>query len=147
MYPNNCNPYTNYRVQIPLPEFPYVLIESMERVLEYVDDELVAERIESIFREIQVFQSRTRRLEAGDDISTQWLATLILEAAAIYARAESLFTYARGKSPSINSQPLWDRVFAALCIMNIHNDDVSDLATLRKAKGYSPGEADTKEPW
>lgn len=134
------------RIQVNVPTFPFELLESLERVVELTDAEDVAERIESILREAQVFDTRTRPLVAGTRISTDLLTFHIIQSAALYARAESLFTYARRKTEGVNSAPLWDRVFAALTIMRVYEESIIEEAKRQRDKGDSPGEADSVEP-
>lgn len=97
-------------------------------------------------REMQVLSARIAPLRQGAEIGTDWLAGLILQAATLYARAESLFTYARGKAPSVNTAPLWDRVIVALNIMRVYNPKVLHIAHAQKDRGDEPGEADSEEP-
>lgn len=141
LYPDN----SDHRVIADVRPFPNEVLESLERVVEYSDNEDVAERIESILREAQVFVSRTRPLLDGQLINNDWLATHIVQAAALHARAESLFLYARRKRPS-TSGDLWDRTIAALNIMQIYNDIVLAKAEELRARGVPPGEADSEEP-
>lgn len=146
MYPDDHDGDAGALIQAAVPEFPYELLDSLERVVELTDVEDVAERIESILREAQIFSSRTRQLVSGERINTNTLAKHIVQAAALYARAESLFTYARRKTPGVNSANLWDRVFAALSIMGVHETAVLDEAKRQRDLGSPPGEADSIEP-
>ena len=132
-----------YRVSCEVPQFPVELIAPLERIVEFTDAPEVAERIESILREVQVFNARTDELKGGSTVSIGELASYILEAAAIYARAESLFDYARRQSETVSSKPLWDRVFAALLIFGVHDEIVKTKAQREKDNGLSPGEAET----
>lgn len=146
LYPNDDNGITNYPVKAELPDIPFEQLESLELVLEFTDVEEVASRIESIMREMQVLAARIAPLRYGAEIGTDWLAGLIIQAATLYARAESLFTYARGKAPGVNTAPLWDRVLVALNIMKIYNLKVLEIANAQKDRGDEPGEADSEEP-
>lgn len=146
LYADTGNGMTKYLIKAELPDIPFNQLESLELVLEFSDVEEVSLRIESIMREMQVLSSRIAPLRCGDEISTDWLAGMIIQAATLYARAESLFTYARGKAPSVNTAPLWDRVFAALNIMRIYNIKVLETAKAQKDRGDEPGEADSEEP-
>ncbi|NKJ02692.1 hypothetical protein [Novosphingobium sp. SG707] len=146
VYPEDHNPNFTQRIIADVPTFPYELLDSLERIVELTDAEDVAERIESILREAQVFSARTRPLVAGAEISTDLLAIHIIQAAALYARAESLLTYARRKTPGVNSANLWDRVFAALTIMRIYEPAIIEEAKKQRDRGFPPGEADSIEP-
>lgn len=145
LYPNEHDGGVDQKIKAEMPDFPYDLLESLERVVELTDAEDVAERIESILREIQIFSARTRPLKNGDTISTDFLAIHIVQAAALHARAESLFTYARRKTTGVNSADLWDRTITALNIMQIYTPDVHKEAMSQKASGNPPGEADSIE--
>ncbi len=145
-YAGDNNDFGDRRVKAEVLTFPFELLESLERMVEFTDREDVAERIESILREAQVLDSRTRPLVAGTEISPDELTFHIIQAAALYARAESLFTYARRKTEGVNSAPLWDRVFAALTIMQVYEDSVIEEAQRQRKKGDPPGEADSVEP-
>lgn len=133
-------------ITVKVPGFPSELLKSLERVVETTDAEDVAERIESILREVQILSARTRPLENGENVSTDTLAAFIIQAASIYARAETLFTYARRKTKGVNSADLWERVNAALTIMRIYEPDVLELAKRQRDRGLPPGEADSEEP-
>jgi hypothetical protein len=146
LYPEDHHSNSVQPVKADLPLFPYELLESLERIVELTDAEDVAERIESILREAQIFSARTRPLVAGTDINTDLLAIHIIQAAALYARAESLFTYARRKTPGVNSANLWDRVFAALTLMRVDDPAVLKEAQRQRELGLPPGEADSVEP-
>ncbi len=135
-----------YTITAQVPKFPSELTQSLERVVEYTDAEDVAERIKSIMREVQIFMAVTRPLRTPTIISLHDLASYILQAATIYARAESLFTYARKSTPGVNSAPLWERVHAALLLGGVHNDRVTALAQSREERGRPPGQADVEEP-
>ncbi|WP_157217999.1 hypothetical protein [Flavisphingomonas formosensis] len=146
LYPEDHDPNSVQPVTANLPPFPYELLDSLERIVELTDAEDVAERIESILREAQIFSARTRPLVSGTDINTDLLAIHIIQAAALYARAESLFTYARRKTPGVNSANLWDRVFAALTLMRVYEPAILEEAQKQRERGISPGEADSVEP-
>lgn len=146
LYPNDDNGLRNYRVEAAIPDIPYDQLESLELVLEFTDTEAVALQIESLLRELQVLAARLAPLRLGAEVGTDWLASLMLQTATLYARAESLFTYARGKAPGPNTAPLWGRVHAALNIMKIYNPKVLALAEAQMLKGDEPGEANSIEP-
>lgn len=139
-------PYQRFRVQAEIPKFPVAAMSVLERIVELTDVEPIAERIESILREVQVLSSRTRPLVSGDDIELKWLASHVLQAAAIYARTETLFSYARRRSEGLHAADLWERVDAALRVMNIQTEAVHNLAREQREKGLLPGEADAEEP-
>lgn len=146
MYPEDHDPNAEGLVTAKIPDSPHDILISLERIVELTDAEDVAERIESILREAQVFSSRTRPLANGVQISTDLLAIHIVQACALHARAESLFTYARRKTKGVNSADLWDRTIAALSIMSIYTPAVHEEAMRQRAKGQPPGEADSIEP-
>ncbi|MCW2339113.1 type II secretory pathway pseudopilin PulG [Sphingobium sp. B2D3A] len=146
VYPDDHDPHSVQSVKADIPSFPYELLDSLERIVELTDAEDVAERIESILREAQVFSARTRPLVSGTNIDTDVLAIHIIQAAALYARAESLFTYARRKTNGVNSADLWDRVFAALLVWRVYEPRILDEAKNQRGQGLPPGEADSVEP-
>lgn len=144
VYPNDVDPLATYRVTIVVPPFPSETLASLERVVELTDSDPVADRIESILREAQVLGARCRKLGAGDDASVGNLASYVLQAGSIYARAESLFEYARRQSDTAAAEPLWERVYVALSIMGVHRNEVLEMARRERDNGDSPGEADTR---
>lgn len=143
LYPNDVNVLTSYRLKVTTPAFPLDTLRSLERVVELTESDAVADRIESILREVQVLSARTRKLGIGDDLSIDNLSAYILQTASIYARAESLFEYARRQSDDVATEPLWNRAFAALSIMGIDRENVLVMARRERDHGDPPGEADT----
>lgn len=144
LYPEDVNPLTAHLITVRIEPFPSVTLQSLERVVELTDNEVIAERIESILREAQVLGARTRKLATGDEIGTNLLSAYILQAASIYARAESLFEYARRQSDGPATEPLWNRVFAALSIFGVHQEEVLEMARRERDNSLPPGEADTR---
>lgn len=144
--PHEVDPFSRCFLQEDLPQFPPELLASLERIVELTEADDVALRIESILREVQVFAAKTRRFRRGEGGFLAEFARQIIHAAAIYARAESLFTYARRKSEGVNSAPLWERTAAAIVFMNIHNDYIDAEVARQEASGRQPGEADEIEP-
>lgn len=144
LYPNDSNPFSTYRIAAAIEPFPTETLASLERVVALTDTDEIAERIESIFREAQVLSARTRKLPFGDDVSTSMLSGLILQAASMYARAESLLDYARHQTDGVAPEPLWDRVSVALNIFGIYQDEVLEIARRERDNGDTPGEADTR---
>ena len=128
---------------VDVPAFPPELLAALERIVELTDVKAVAERVESILREVQVFGARGRDLQQGAEHTLPYLAGLILQTASIYARAESLFGYARRQSASVDEHELWDRVAAALSIAGVHRPEVDRMAHSERDAGLPPGEADT----
>jgi hypothetical protein len=127
--------------------FPVEAIAALERLVELVPAGPVAERIESILREAQVLDARTRDLHAGRAAAYDVVPFGLIQAASIHARADSLFGYARQHCTSISEEPLWDRVFSALDMMQVHEgewDDTLGLAREQRAQGMTPGEADVR---
>jgi len=144
LYPSDINVLTTYRIKVTTSAFPADTLQSLERVVELTESSAVADRIESVLREVQVLGARTRKLGVGDDVSIDNLSAYILQAASIYARAESLFEYARRQSDGLATEPLWDRVFAALSIMGVRRENVLAMARREREHGDTPGEADTR---
>jgi len=133
---------------VEFPNFPDGAIGSFERMLELATDGGVAERMESILREAQVLDARARGLARRQGINGVYIASCLEQAAAIYARAESLFPFARQQLDTIDAVPLWHRVFAALNIFGVYEgefDVVLEMARYSKDRGEAPGEAD--RPW
>lgn len=144
LYPDDVDPFASYQISIALPPFPAEALQALERVVELTDSDPVAERIESMLREAQVLGARTRELASGNELSVDQLGGYILQAASLYARAESLFEYGRRQSEAPAAEPLWDRVFAALNIMLIFREEVLAMARRERDAGLPPGEADTR---
>ncbi|GHH16167.1 hypothetical protein GCM10008023_19860 [Sphingomonas glacialis] len=144
LYPDDANPLAAYRVTLAIAPFPSATLESLERIVALTDSDGVAERIESILREAQVLGARTRKLTTGDEVRTSMLAVYILQAASMYARAESLFEYARHQADGVAAQPLWERTFTALDIFDVSRREVIDMARRERDNGDPPGEADTR---
>lgn len=144
LYPDDADPFATYRITAPIQPFPTETLASLERVVALTDSEEVAERIESILREAQVLSIRTRKLPFGDDVSTSMLSGFVLQSASIYASAESLLDYARHQAEGIASEPLWDRVFVALNIFGVYQEEVLEMARRERDNGDTPGEADTR---
>jgi hypothetical protein len=143
LYPNDVDPLASRRMTVSIQSFPAETLRSLERIVELTDNEAVADRIESILRESQVLSARTRKLDAGDNLTIDHLSFYILQTASIYARAESLFEYARRQSDGVSGETLWKRVFAALSIMGVDRDEVLETARHERDRGEPPGEADT----
>lgn len=143
LYPDDVDPLASRRMTFNIEPFPAETLRSLERVVELTDSEPVADRIESILREAQVFAARTRKLGAGESLTTDHLTFYILQTASLYARAESLFEYARRQSNSLSTETLWKRAFAALSIMGIDREEVLEMARHERDRGEPPGEADT----
>lgn len=143
LYPDDVDPLASRRMTLNIEPFPAETLRSLERVVELTDSEPVADRIESILREAQVLAARTRKLGAGESLTTDHLTFYILQTASLYARAESLFEYARRQSNSLSTETLWKRAFAALSIMGIDREEVLEMARHERDRGEPPGEADT----
>ncbi len=144
MYPNDVTYNTEADVRGELPAFPSSTLPTLERLVEYSEDHEISRSIEALLREIQIFESRTRKLRSGDRLRLHQLAEYILEAATIFARTEQLFGYARRQSENIDPKPLWDRVFGTLFLFNIDkNRMIIEIAERQRAAGQAPGEADS----
>ena len=129
------------------PSFPTASLSVLGAVVEYTEDGPVAKRIESILREAQVLDARTRALAQGESTNTGYLAACLEQAASLHARAESLFDYARGHEPSVAAIPLWDRTLTAFTIFGMTGDmfgEVFDIAKASRDRGEQPGEADER---
>lgn len=140
VFPHNGEP-------AQMPRFPTDAIAVLERLLEFVDDEPVAGRIESIFREAQVLETRCVNLEREGYASAEFIESMILQASSLYARAESLFAYARNQSVTVEGTPLWDRALGALSIFGLRGDrwaGMLGLAHRQRERGDEPGEADER---
>jgi type II secretory pathway pseudopilin PulG len=143
LYPNDVDEAQDYRITAEIPPFPVGTLDALERVVELTSAEDVADRIESLLREAQVLGARTRKLETGDNLTVGHLSAYILQAASIYARAESLFEYARRQRDGLAVEPLWARVFVALSMFDIHEEQILAMARRERDRGDPPGEADT----
>ncbi len=81
----------------------------------------------------------------GVRITIGELVEYILEAAALYARAASLFDFARGLSHTVTGD-LWNGVFSALALMEIRNEKVLAKGREERLQGLLPGEGDMLGP-
>ncbi len=142
-YPNDVREHEFFDIRADLPILPPELIPPLERLMEVIDNEPVAERVESILREAQMLAARTRHFDQPQRLTLNDLSERILQAAALYARVESLFGYARRQKPSIDEENLWERTIAAVFLMGIYEDRVGDLGRQQRDAGLPPGEADT----
>lgn len=141
LYPHERAPDQPPIMTIDVPTFPSTLVAPLQDILVNLDDPYIHDRIASIFREAQVFDARTRSLHYGDPVSLEWLGNMILQAATLYARAESLVDYARGESDKVEKD-LWPRVFFAIDVLGLHVGFVTDVAEERRRIGRAPGEGD-----
>lgn len=145
-YPHMTDVLAERRFDVTVPPFSVELIAALERIVELADRDDVAERIESILREAQVLHARCRGLSSGELVSLHYYAGLIGDAAALYARAESLIEYARRLAPGVSTSNLWDRTFASLPLMRVEIDLVREVLQQERAAGLPPGEADIRLP-
>ena len=144
-YPD-MNPAAHpYAMIAQVPRFPQEIISPLQQVLEHADDALVLERIASIFCEAQVLDARTQPMGPGVRITIGELVEYILEAAALYARAASLFDFARGLSHTVTGD-LWNGVFSALALMEITDEKVLAKGREERLQGLLPGEGDMLGP-
>lgn len=126
----------------PMPSFPSETLAILERVIEFVEADEVAKRIESILREAQILDVRIADRSRFGALET---APTMLQAASVYARAESLFDFARNQSDTVDTTDLWDRTFAAFRIFGLNGErwqGVRDFAQRSRDRGNQPGEAD-----
>ncbi|KQO51392.1 hypothetical protein ASF14_07785 [Sphingomonas sp. Leaf257] len=128
-------------MNIDVPTFPAALVMPLREILVNLDDPYVHDRIASIFREAQVLDARTRPFQSGEPVSLEWLGNIILQAATLYARAESLVEFARGESDEVE-QDLWPRVFIAMKVLGLRFAFVTEVAEERRQIGRAPGEGD-----
>ncbi len=140
-YPEDYGGDFERAVKIIVPTFPESLKPPLQEILVHIDDNLIHERIASIFREAQVLDARTSRLATGDRVTLQWLASMILQTVALHVRASSLFEYARGESEIITDD-LWDQVFVTLAIMGISNPAIKEQAKREREDGLPLGEGE-----
>jgi hypothetical protein len=128
-------------VNIDIARFPESLVKPLQEILLHVDDDVIHDRIASIFREAQVLDARTRPLSAGANISATWHKEMMLQAVTLYARATSLFDFARGGSDTVGDD-LWDRVHSAVYFQFTDLDFLIDQIEEERAQGLPPGEGD-----
>jgi hypothetical protein len=125
-------------------QFPSEALSVLERIIEFVDRDEIAVRIESILREAQVLDVRFRDRAVRGAFDAP---SFMLQAASIYARAESLFEYARNQSDTVDIADLWDRTFVAFRLFGLHGarwDNVKAFAQRSRDRGDMPGEADDR---
>lgn len=130
-----------------LPEFPADTIYVLARIIEFIDDEPVAARIESIFRETQILEAGRGGLLRGEHFGSDFIEDMIQQAASLYSRAETLLGYARNQEPSVDPVALWDRVFAAFNFFGLHGprwNNLRETAERQRTRGNQPGEADER---
>ena len=138
---------TAIRAPLPTSRFnvaglPTDVIAVLERVIELCDNEPVAARLESILREIQIFESRSRPSGLNQLKMEYGVVDYLEQVASIYARAESLFDYARGRYPGPSGYPLWDRVKVVARNMGMEVPALVKSMEAHEAGGWAPGEAD-----
>lgn len=133
---------TTQSYQLDLPMFPERLVEPLRKIVEFSDDELLNQRVASVFREIQLLDAVRRDLARGVQHQAVALAGWILQAAALWARVASLFDFARGKSETVSARALWDWTFDGLRLIRIDWEEVHAMAKAEQWRGEAPGMGD-----
>jgi hypothetical protein len=125
MYPTEGSPEARYIIRVDLPEFPAATFLTLERVVEFTSAEDVANRIETLLREVQQFEARASLSFSGQYATIDRLAAQLVHAARIYAMAESMFGYARGEHEGLREDAFWARVENALEHMGVNHPAVA----------------------
>lgn len=140
-YPADYADNDEHQVVAQIPQFPEVLKLPLQEILVHIDDDMVHERISSIFREAQVLDTRTSRLADGYSIPLSWHAKLIMQAVALYVRSVSLYDYARGEAETVRGN-LWEDALPSLSVLGIRIPAVRDWAERERASGRPLGDGD-----
>lgn len=107
------------------PDLPRGVVKEFAEIIESSSNE-GATALSDLLKDLQIFSSRLRSLSAdlssaSSIITAHNIENNIADAAELYAKAETLFEYARGKTESVPiSGPDAGRVFTALAIMGLH---------------------------
>jgi hypothetical protein len=145
LYPEMINLFADFHGVGVVPKLAPELIQPLERMVELTPVKEVAEQIEAILREAQVLDARTRGFDVGTSLSYHEWAGRIVDAAALYARAESLFPFARRQTDKFALGDLWPRVGAALTIFGVRERWILEVAEEQRTAGLPPGEANTPD--
>lgn len=133
--------------RITFRRFPQEAVAVLQLNIESLDEGPVVERIASILREAQVLDARNRGLVAEGHADRDMIGACLNQCVSIYARAESLFDFARGHGDDLGPDDLWEAAFRAFDLLNIRRgrfDDVLQMARQDRERGSTPGEADER---
>lgn len=129
------------------PDFPSLPVDIVSRFADVIESSnaRTADSFAQILRDVQVHSSRLRSLtsdlaSSSSGVTTHNIDHNIVDSIELYARAETLFDYARGKTKQVPREPLdVTRVFNALEIAGVHNrsDDLFAVIRARAEKRQS----------
>ena len=85
-------------------------------MIQFTDEDRAARRIANIVYEIQVLNDRFGECRALRSMSKEQLVSFQEQAVVIYARALSLFAFARGEEEPIDKGLTWEHIFNAIDI-------------------------------
>jgi hypothetical protein len=144
-YPKDHDPGQSHLFELTalMPPFPGEVLATLERVVEFTTVDAVADRIESLLREIHAFSARTRPLARGFETTLDWSGERIIQAGAIYARAASLVPYGLHQVDHLDKDSLWDRLEEYLTEINLSYGFVAAEARRQRKSGSPPGDGDT----
>ena len=128
------------RLTIKPPQPLTEQIEALERMIESTDDQAVVDRISLIIANMQVLTARIGGLaDRGLTVTRDNIAGHIVEAAVIYAQAESMFKYARRQAESVPEIVGWDRAVVGLYAMHIYEGSAWGVfESLQRSAAYRP---------
>lgn len=120
------------------PQPPPDMIAAVERIIEASNDHAVADVLADILNRAQVLNSNLHDLPRMLASSTLMVRTNIdgylVQAARIYAEAESLFPFARREAETVSKPATWEDVERALFLMHIEREDYPDPYELIQRK-------------
>jgi hypothetical protein len=120
------------------PPLPESLIFEIEKTIEAIPVRRVTVRLTNIIGEIQILNSRMN-LIASENHARSYYDTLLMQAATIYAQAESLYEYARRETQKPPKHLEWSSVLGALRKGGVYEQfhpDTYAFIRRREAKGF-----------
>jgi hypothetical protein len=128
------------------PEVPPDLIDALERTIEAIGSRRVVKRLANMIGEMQVLDARMGGLESKPEMGANIDAYLI-QAATVYAQAESLFDFARRRAPTTASRIDWGDVQRAFRMGQVYegsHPDVHAFVARLRERGKNPEETDPR---
>ena len=117
-------------------KFPDHALVSLEKIVSLAESGLVVDQIELILRNAQIVSARLRRFYGNESSSKSTVASSMMRAVALHARAISLFPYSRGES--FEAKPIWELYHLSAVLMSVDRDEVRVHAEKREERGAEP---------
>jgi hypothetical protein len=123
---------TKIRKKFELPQMPVNAVAELQQIILTTDRADVIQPISEIIRQMQTLWARVEKLRRPHELAesaaldvevNQW----IIQAAQIHAIIESIFRYARLKSPEGSSAVSWEAMASILDRMSILDDDLNEV--------------------